>query len=208
MKEGRSGRGAMREVRGSNPDGRKVWKKCCGCSTGYSSRVWPRWGPLLIKKFFCYFFMIFSFRSGLCRVPDKWYSAKSPLPIGFLLSVLCRVFIECFWGFAECSRHSAKQQILVVRSPFREVGFAAHTAVELALSFIYATDRGPARARGFLVALGRTFGDATMNAAGWRPFCWFPHPTHNKSNTNGSNNGSLKSRGTESHYVIFVWMHN
>jgi hypothetical protein len=98
--------------------------------------------------------------------------------------------------------------VAVTRSPFGAVGFAAHTAVELALSFIYTTDRGPARARGFLIALGRTFGDATMNAASWCPFYWFPHPTHNQSNTNGSSNGSLKSRGTESHYVIFVWMHN
>jgi hypothetical protein len=30
--------------------------------------------------------------------------------------VLYRIynFAECFWGFAECSRHSAKQQIPVV----------------------------------------------------------------------------------------------
>jgi hypothetical protein len=82
---------------------------------------------------------------------------------------------------------------------------AARDAVGPALAYICALDT-LAGAQSRAVALGRTFRDATMNATSWRPLCcWFPHPAHNQSHTNGSSsNGvsSLKSRGTQSHLVI------
>ena len=55
-----------------------------------------RWGPPPIKKNSIFlgknshFFRVF-FRFQLCRMPDKRHSAKTPLPTGYLSSVLCRV---------------------------------------------------------------------------------------------------------------------
>jgi hypothetical protein len=68
-------------------------------------------------------------RQSLCRVPDKKYSAKNPLPMYSSPRLFCRVshtaktlpsvtlgkdFAECFLGFAECFRHLAKQLCPVV----------------------------------------------------------------------------------------------
>jgi hypothetical protein len=52
---------------------------------------------------------------SLCRVPDKKYSAKKPLS-KCRCTVRRAFFAECFSGFAECFRHSAKQLIPVVPS--------------------------------------------------------------------------------------------
>jgi len=99
---------------------------------------------------------------------------------------------------AWCSRHS-----------ITAAGIAAANAAVPALGYICALGT-LARPRSFLVAPRRTFRDAVMEGAGWRPcLCWFPHPARQQSHANGSNDGSLKSRGTQSHYVIFVWtIHN
>jgi hypothetical protein len=56
----------------------------------------------------------------LCRVPDKTYPIKKPLPMYSSPKLLCRVtlvkdFVEYFLGFAECFRHSTKQLVLVVK---------------------------------------------------------------------------------------------
>lgn len=88
----------------------------------------------------------------------------------------------------------------------RAAGFAAHATVDLALPFIRTTGAA-ARGRSFLVALGRAFGDAAMDAASSRPFRWFPHHAHHQSHTDGGNNGSLiKSSATQSHFVVLVWI--
>jgi hypothetical protein len=50
----------------------------------------------------------------LCRVPDKKYSVKKLLPMYSLSSFLCKAFVECFPGFAECFRHSANKLFPVV----------------------------------------------------------------------------------------------
>ena len=96
---------AQREVSGSNRVGRVAMK-----FTRKMSEMGGRW-PVrasIVKFFFSFFcvkipifFWFFSVstlpsigtRQRLCRVPDKRHSAKTPLPTGFLPSVLCRVQI-------------------------------------------------------------------------------------------------------------------
>jgi hypothetical protein len=67
--------------------------------------------------------VFFDTRQSLCRVSEKKHSAKNPLPMKFLPSVLCRVgFAECKIAFAECLRHSANNAIPVVLMDYYNVG--------------------------------------------------------------------------------------
>jgi hypothetical protein len=97
-----------------------------------TDKVIGRIGELFLefKKMFCCFFLIFSIlnlpsvflcrvlfdtRQSLCRVSEKKYLAKNPLPMKYLPSVtLGKGFAECKIAFAECLRHSAKNTIPVV----------------------------------------------------------------------------------------------
>ena len=57
----------------------------------------------------------------LCRVPDKWPSAKSLFAVKFFSegslprAALGKAFAEGFWAFAECPGPSAKRASPVVK---------------------------------------------------------------------------------------------
>ena len=79
--------------------------------------------PIILKMFCCFWgflrFLIcrvlFDTRQSLCRVSEKKYSTKNPLPIKYLSSIVCRVlFAECKMSFVECLGHSAKKASPVV----------------------------------------------------------------------------------------------
>ena len=134
----------------------------------------------------------------------------SPLQPFSQLSLLLAPLEDCRHARIVCRAWSALAvsvtyvvAVACSRPSIMAAGIAARNAAVPALRYICALGT-LARARSFLVALGRTFGDAAMDGAGWRPLCWFPHPAHHQSHTNGSDNSSLKSGGTQSHYVIFV----